>query len=54
LATLQKIKPEPGSKLADSIQTINGCYPPEIVQYYSPDYAQSFLDRIENFNVQSA
>jgi len=52
LATLQKIKAEPGSKLADSIHTINSCFPPEIVQYYSPDYAQTFLDKIDNFNVQ--
>lgn len=54
LATIQKIKPEPGSKLAEAIQTINNCYPPEIVQYYSPDYAQTFLDKIENYQVQSA
>merc|ERR1711916_141607 len=27
LATVQKIKPEPGSKLAEYIQTINNCYP---------------------------
>ena len=53
LATLQKIKPESGSKLAEYIQTINNCYPPEIVQYYSPDYAQTFLDKIENFQVSA-
>jgi len=54
LATIQKIKPEPGSKLAEAIQTINNCYPPEIVQYYSPDYAQTFLDKIENYQVQAS
>lgn len=52
LATIQRIKADPGSKLAEYIQTINSCYPPEIVQYYSPDYAQSFLEKIENYHIQ--
>lgn len=52
LATLQKIQAESGSKLAEYAATINNCYPPEIVQYYSPDFAQTFLDRIDNYAVQ--
>ncbi|CAJ16416.1 axoneme central apparatus protein [Trypanosoma equiperdum] len=52
LATVQRIQPEPGSKLAEYIQSINNCYPPEIVQYYSPQYAQTFLEKIENYHVQ--
>lgn len=51
LATLQKIKPEPGTKLAEYINTINSYYPAEIVQYYSPAYAETFLDKIETYNV---
>lgn len=52
LATVQRIRSEPGSKLAEYVQTINTCYPPEIVQYYSPEYAQTFLEKIENYHVQ--
>lgn len=52
LATVQRLKAEPGSKLSEYIQTINSCYPPEIVQYYSPDYAQTFLEKIETYHVQ--
>lgn len=52
LATVQRIKVEPGSKLSEYIHTINSCYPPEIVQYYSPEYAQTFLEKIENFHVK--
>ncbi|EPY36710.1 axoneme central apparatus protein [Angomonas deanei] len=52
LATVQRIKTEPGSKLAEYIQIINNCYPPEIVQYYSPEYAQTFLDKVETYHVQ--
>jgi hypothetical protein len=48
-ATLQKISSQPGSKLAGYIQTINNCYPPEIVQYYSPNFTTSVLDRIEAY-----
>ena len=49
LATLQRITAEPGSKLAESIRTINSCYPPEILQYYSPDYAGTLLDKIDKY-----
>ncbi|CAJ1024312.1 paralyzed flagella protein 16 [Leishmania guyanensis] len=52
LATIQRIKAEPGSSLAESIQIINSCFPPEIVEYYSPEYAQTFIEKIENYHVQ--
>lgn len=52
LATLQKIQADAASKLGEFIQTINNCYPPEIVQYYSPDYASTFLDKIDNYATQ--
>jgi hypothetical protein len=53
LATLQKIVSEPGSKLAEYIQTINNCYPPEIVQYYSPEYATTFMEKIDSYGVSA-
>lgn len=52
LATVQRINADSNSALAEYIQTINSCYPPEIVQYYSPDYAQTFLEKIETHHVQ--
>lgn len=48
LAVLQKLNPGDGP-LRDAIQTINNCYPPEIVQYYSPDYQETFMDKIDSY-----
>merc|ERR1712146_807145 len=39
LQKIQEVKAEVGSKLHDYIDEINMLYPPEIVQYYSPNYA---------------
>jgi len=49
LAKIQMIKCEPGSKLADHIQAINEEYPPGVVNYYSPDYAEKLLQRLEDY-----
>lgn len=38
-----------GAKLAESIRTINECYPEEIVRYYSPGYATTLLAKIDEF-----
>eukprot|EP00998_Keelungia_sp_KM082_P012983 NODE_940_length_1544_cov_64.714891_g929_i0.p1 GENE.NODE_940_length_1544_cov_64.714891_g929_i0~~NODE_940_length_1544_cov_64.714891_g929_i0.p1 ORF type:complete len:490 (+),score=125.40 NODE_940_length_1544_cov_64.714891_g929_i0:78-1472(+) len=46
LETLQKIQAEPGSKLQEYIHTINSTYPADIVNYYSPDFAGTFMDKI--------
>ena len=35
LKKIQEIKAEPGSALAEYINTINNCYPEEIVKYVS-------------------
>jgi hypothetical protein len=35
LKKVQEIKAEPGSALMEYINVINGCYPEEIVRYYS-------------------
>jgi len=40
LKKIQEIPAGPGSKLRQYIDEINSIYPPEIVQYYSPDYAK--------------
>ena len=44
LAQILKIKGEgEGSKLKTYIEDIKGFYPPEIWQYYSPDYKEKLL-----------
>lgn len=48
--TIQKIKAAPGSKLREFIDEINNQFPPEIVQYYSPDYATSLLKKLEDYH----
>ncbi|XP_063680584.1 sperm-associated antigen 6-like [Bolinopsis microptera] len=48
LKKVQEIKAEPGSALMEYINVINGCYPEEIVRYYSPGYSERLLERIDN------
>ena len=38
-----------GGKLTEFIQQINSCYPPEIVEYYSPNYSKRLLETIEDY-----
>ncbi|KAJ1189981.1 hypothetical protein NDU88_006722 [Pleurodeles waltl] len=49
LKKVQEIRPEPGSVLQEYINTINNCYPEEIVRYYSPGYPQSLLERVDQY-----
>lgn len=49
LKKIQEIKAEPGSALAEYINTINNCYPEEIVKYYSPGYSDALLERVETY-----
>ncbi|KAF5903605.1 sperm-associated antigen 6 [Clarias magur] len=49
LKKVQEIKAEPGSALLEYINTINTCYPEEIVRYYSPGYSDALLERLENY-----
>lgn len=50
LQKIQEIKAAPGSKLREYIEGINSLYPQDIVQYYSPDYAQTLLKKIDEYN----
>lgn len=52
LKKVQEIKAEEGSQLAESIRIINSSFPPEIVQFYSPGYSKTLLNRIEEFEPQ--
>lgn len=47
LKKIQEIKAPPGSKLRLYIDEINQLYPQEIVQYYSPDYAETLMRRLD-------
>ncbi|ESP01576.1 hypothetical protein LOTGIDRAFT_172613 [Lottia gigantea] len=49
LKKIQEIKAEPGSALAEYINTINNVYPEEIVKYYSPGYSDALLDRVDQY-----
>jgi len=50
LQKIQEVKADVGSKLHDYIDEINMLYPPEIVQYYSPNYADTLLKKMDEFN----
>jgi hypothetical protein len=45
--SVQKIVPEPGSKIREYIDLINQCYPEQAVRYYSPQYPQDLISEIE-------
>lgn len=53
LKKVQEIKAEPGSALAEYINSINNCFPEEIVKYYSPGYSEVLLERVENYQPQA-
>lgn len=48
-STKQELNETVGGKLEEYIHAINGCYPPEIVEYYSPNYSKVLLDKIDEF-----
>ena len=50
LQKIQEIKAAAGSKLREFKEAINALYPQEIVQYYSPDYAETLLKKIDEYN----
>jgi len=49
LQFLQELNETVGGKLTEFIQQINSCYPPEIVEYYSPNYSKRLLEKIEDY-----
>jgi len=44
-----KQKNQDNSKLQEYIMTINSCYPAEIVQYYTPNYSETLLEKLDNY-----
>ncbi|XP_014771891.1 sperm-associated antigen 6 [Octopus bimaculoides] len=51
LKKVQEIKVEPGTALAEYVNTINNCYPEEVIKYYSPGYSETLLEKVENFQI---
>jgi len=49
LQFLQELNENVGGSLTELIRQINCCYPPEIVEYYSPSFSQKILDRIDEY-----
>ncbi|XP_056155716.1 sperm-associated antigen 6 [Lampris incognitus] len=49
LKKLQEIKAEADSGLQEYIDSINSCYPEEIVRYYSPGYSEVLLEGVEKY-----
>ncbi|XP_028289367.1 sperm-associated antigen 6 [Parambassis ranga] len=49
LKKVQEIDAEAGSPLQEYINAINGCFPEEIVRYYSPGYSEVLLKRLESY-----
>lgn len=55
---LQKIQElrdsDPTGKLQEYIATINSLYPADIVQYYSPNYADTLINRLDEYDAPKA
>ncbi|KAG9390840.1 hypothetical protein J8273_7099 [Carpediemonas membranifera] len=50
LQKVQQLQAEPGSKLQEHIDGVNRCFPDEVVRYYSPNYADTLLEKIDQYN----
>ena len=48
---IQEIQADPASKLSEYINEINGQYPPDVVNYYSPNYAEGLIKRLEEYHI---
>jgi hypothetical protein len=38
-----------GGQLSEFITQINNCYPPEVVEFYSPNYSKTLLQKIDEY-----
>jgi hypothetical protein len=47
LAIVQQLGETPGSSLREAVEIINSSYPEEIVRYYSPNYSQQLLQKLD-------
>ena len=49
LQFLQELNETVGGKLTEFITQINNCYPPEVVEFYSPNYSKTLLQKIDEY-----
>ena len=50
LQFLQELNDTVGGKLSEFIVQINNCYPPEVVEYYSPNYSKTLMQKIDEYS----
>ena len=46
---MQELNETVGGKLTEFITQINNCYPPEVVEFYSPNYSKTLLQKIDEY-----
>jgi hypothetical protein len=49
LQFLQELNETVGGKLTEFITQINACYPPEVVEFYSPNYSKTLLQKVDEY-----
>jgi Armadillo/beta-catenin-like repeat/HEAT repeat len=49
LQYIQELQESVGGKLTEFIVQINACYPPDVVEYYSPNYSKTLLQKIDEY-----
>ena len=49
LQKVQTIKADPASEIGQAVKTINGCYPEEVVRFYSPGYSETLLEQVDAY-----
>ena len=49
LQFLQELNETAEGKLSEFILAVNSCYPPEVVEYYSPNYSKTLLEKIDSY-----
>jgi 3-methyladenine DNA glycosylase AlkD len=54
LKLMQEIQAEPGTKIRQFIADINALFPPEIVNFYSPQYPEVLMKKLEEYSGKPA
>eukprot|EP01067_Filipodium_phascolosomae_P001910 Filipodium_phascolosomae@DN2200_c0_g1_i2.p1 len=49
LKRIQTLDAPVGSRMRDSIEAVNGLYPKDIVNYFSPNYTDTLLKKLDDF-----
>lgn len=49
LQFLQELNETISGRFTTFVQNINKCYPPEVVEYYSPNYSKKIMEKIDDY-----